>query len=438
MTAVRDILAAKRDGRELSLAEIGTIVAGIASGALADAQVGAFAMATVLKGMTPAETVALTRAMAASGRTLDWRDVADGRPVVDKHSSGGVGDKVSLMLAPIIAASGGLVPMISGRGLGHTGGKLDKLATIPGYRVDATIEDFRAAARDVGCAIVGATGDLAPADRRLYAVRDVTATVESLPLITASILSKKFAAGLDVLVLDVKTGSGAFMARMESARELASSLVEVARLGGLKARALITDMNQVLGGTAGNAVEVMETVAYLRGDARDARLHGVVMALAGEMLVEAGLAPTVASAVTMAEGALADGGAADRFARMVAALGGPADFLDHAAKYLPAAPVTIAIPPPRPGVLTSLDVRAIGMALVAAGAGRGRPDDGIDGAVGLTGVAGIGDVLDAHRPFALCHAASQAEAERTAAAISAALTMGDAPTVSGPVVLERL
>jgi thymidine phosphorylase len=274
----QEIICAKRDGHPLSTEDIEAFVAGMTDGSISEGQIAAFAMAVFFRGLAREESVALTRAP-----DLD-------RPVLDKHSTGGVGDKVSLVLAPILAACGAVVPMISGRGLGHTGGTLDKFEAIPGYTTTPDIETFQQVVREIGCAIVGQTAELAPADRRLYGVRDVTATVESIPLITASILSKKLAAGLDGLVMDVKVGNGAFMTGLEEARVLAKSIVTVAGGAGLPARALITDMNQVLGKTAGNALEVREAIDYLTGQERHPRLHGVVMGLATDMLLLAGLA----------------------------------------------------------------------------------------------------------------------------------------------------
>src|SRR3954465_6561958 len=312
----------KRDGAELSGDEIGFLVGGIADGGLSDAQVGALAMVLFLRGMSAEERVALTRAMRDSGPVLEW-DLD--RPVLDKHSTGGVGDKVSLILAPVLAACGAAVPMISGRGLGHTGGTLDKLDAIPGYTSTPSIEVIRRVVREAGCAIVGQTADLAPADRRLYGVRDATGTVESIPLIVASILSKKLAEGLDALVMDVKTGSGAFMAGPEGAAALARALVEVATGAGLPTTALLTDMDQVLGTTAGNALEVREAIDYLTGAAREPRLHEVTLALAGAALAAGGLAGDDTAGREAAQKALDEGGAAERFAAMVRALGGPAD-----------------------------------------------------------------------------------------------------------------
>src|SRR5437762_2455586 len=331
----QEIIRKKRDGHELSAEEIALIARGITDSSLSEGQVAAFAMAVFFRGMTTAERVALTLGLLRSGVTLDWNDLDLPGPIIDKHSSGGVGDKVSLMLAPIVAACGAFVPMISGRGLGHTGGTLDKLSAISGYETQPDIGTFRRVVREVGCAIIGQTDDLAPADRRLYAVRDVTASVESIPLIVSSILSKKVAAGLDGLVMDVKCGSGAFCDTEEMARDLAQSLVAVANRAGLPTVALITDMDRVLGRNVGNALEVAETVAYLKGEGtRDPRLHEVVMSLAGEMLALGKLAPSVAAGRARAEAALEDGRAAEKFARMVSALGGPDDFLEHTGRYL--------------------------------------------------------------------------------------------------------
>jgi thymidine phosphorylase len=433
----QEIIRKKRDGGELTAAEIAFLVRGLVDGSISEGQVAAFAMAVFFRGMTMPERVALTREMTRSGEVLTWDDAGLPGPVLDKHSTGGVGDKVSLMLAPAVAACGGFVPMLSGRGLGHTGGTLDKLESIPGYDTEPETARFRRVVREVGCAIIGQTPRLAPADRRLYAIRDVTATVESVPLITASILSKKLAAGLDALVMDVKTGSGAFADRIAMARELAESIVAVAGGAGLPTAALITDMNEVLGHSVGNAVEVAETIAYLQGVRRESRLHEVVLALAAEMLVLGGLAADAAAARRAAQGGLDDGRAAEVFARMVAAMGGPSDLLEQAAHRLPTAPVVRACPAPRDGIVAAMDVRRIGLAVVGLGGGRRRAEDRIDPSVGLSEVVGIGDTVGPERPLALVHAASLAAAERAIAEIQAAISLGDA-AAPGPVVLERV
>jgi thymidine phosphorylase len=435
----QEIIRKKRDGGELSAEEIAFIARGISDNSLSEGQVAAFAMAVFFNGMTTAERVAMTLGLVNSGVTLDWSSLDLPGPVIDKHSSGGVGDKVSLMLAPIVAACGGFVPMISGRGLGHTGGTLDKLSAISGYDVQPDVETFRKVVREVGCAIIGQTDNLAPADRRLYGVRDVTATVESIPLIVSSILSKKVAAGLSGLVMDVKCGTGAFCDTEKMARELAESLVAVANQAELPTTALITDMNCVLGRDVGNALEVTETVAYLKGEGpRDPRLHEVVMALAGEMLALGKLAPSVAAGRARAEAALDDGRAAEKFARMVAMLGGPDDFLEHSARYLPQAPLTRACTAERSGHVTAMDARRVGIAVVELGGGRSRADDAIDASVGLTDVIAIGTAVQPGSPLCQVHAASDADADAAIAAIRRAILIEDAKPPVAPVVLGRI
>jgi len=432
----QEIIRAKRDGRPLSAEDIEAFVAGMTDGEISEGQIAAFAMAVFFRGMAREESVALTRAMTASGTTLRWPDLD--RPVLDKHSTGGVGDKVSLVLAPILAACGAVVPMISGRGLGHTGGTLDKFEAIPGYTTTPDIETFQQVVREVGCAIVGQTAELAPADRRFYAVRDVTATVESVPLITASILSKKLAAGLDGLVMDVKVGNGAFMTDLEGARALAESIVTVAGGAGLPARALITDMNQVLGKTAGNALEVREAIDYLTGRERHPRLHGVVMGLATDMLTLAGLAENEAEATKRIERALGLGQAAETFAKMVAALGGPRDLLDKTDDHLARAPGVLAVTLPHEGYVCAHDTRALGLAVIALGGGRVRADQAIDHAVGLSEVAGIGERVGPGRPLALVHARNRAAAETAAEALRQAVVIeADAPAPP-PLIHERI
>ncbi|MBI3515509.1 MAG: thymidine phosphorylase [Proteobacteria bacterium] len=434
----QELIRKKRDGGALSAAEIGFLVDGIASGALTEGQVAAFAMAVFFRGMTADERVALATAMGNSGRRLDWRHAGLGRPVIDKHSTGGVGDKVSLVLAPLAAACGLAVPMISGRGLGHTGGTLDKLTAIPGYEAMPAPERFIATVRDVGCAIIGQTADLAPADQRLYAVRDVTATVESMPLITASILSKKLAAGLDGLVMDVKFGSGAFMTAPAEARGLAESLVETAQRAGLPITALLTDMNQVLGHTAGNAVEVHEAIDYLTGRAREKRLDAVIRALGVEMLLLGKVSTNADAAAAQLSAALASGAAAERFAAMVAALGGPRDLVQRPARTLPAAPHVAPVPPLRAGIVSAIDVRAVGLAVVTLGGGRTRADARIDPAVGLTEIAGLGDTVGPYHPLCLIHARAEADAVAASETLRAAFTVGDHVVPAAPVIAARI
>ena len=432
----QEIIRRKRDGEALSEEELAFLVEGMASGAVSEGQAAAFAMATFFRGMTARECAALTRAMRGSGTVLDWAGLAG--PAIDKHSTGGVGDKVSLVLAPVIAACGGAVPMISGRGLGHTGGTLDKLDAIPGYDTRPDLATFRSVVAEVGCAIVGQTRELAPADGRLYAIRDVTATVESVPLITASILSKKLAAGLDALVLDVKTGSGAFMAERDAAGRLARSIVEVADGAGLACSALVTDMNQVLGWTAGNALEVREAVDFLRGEGRERRLLEIVTALSAELLRLGGLAADDETARAAIAEALASGAAAERFARMVAALGGPSGIVDAPGTHLPAAPVQVTVAPAGDGFVRAMDTRALGVAVMQLGGGRRRAADSIDHAVGLSDVASIGEAVGPGRPLCRIHARHEAEARAAAAAVRTAIEVGERPAEAAAPVYERI
>ncbi|CAN5409268.1 thymidine phosphorylase [soil metagenome] len=415
----QEVIRTKRDGRLLDADDIERFVTGIVDGAVTEGQAAAFAMAVFFQGMERSESVALTTAMMRSGAVLTWD--LDG-PVVDKHSTGGVGDTVSLMLAPAVAACGVYVPMISGRGLGHTGGTFDKMASIPGYDAVPARELFARVVADVGCAIIGQTDDLAPADKRLYGIRDVTATVESVPLITASILSKKLAAGLDGLAIDVKFGNGAFMASRESAQELADSLVEVAAGAGLPATALLTDMNQPLASVAGNALEVRYAIDHLTGAHRDPRMHEVVVALGAEMLVLGGI-DTEANAGRERIEAAFEGAATERFARMVSALGGPADLVEHPDRYLDAAPVIRSVEPEARGEVTAIDTRAVGLAVVVLGGGRTRPQDPVDPAVGLVDLAALGIDVGPGRPLGVVHARTNDDADRAAAQLSAAYTV---------------
>ena len=430
------IISTQRDGGTLTPEMIGAFVRGLVDGSWSDSQASALAMAIVLRGMDAAETVALTLAMLHSGEMLQWQHAGLHGPIVDKHSTGGVGDKVSLVLAPILAACGAVVPMLSGRGLGHTGGTLDKLEALPGYNVQPVRATLLGTLRTAGCAIVGAGDTLAPADRRLYAIRDVTATVESLPLITASILSKKLAAGLQGLVLDVKCGSGAFTPTVADARALANSLVKVARGAGLPACALITDMNQVLGFTAGNALEVREAIDFLTGSAREPRLRALSLALAAEALQLAGLVSTRGAGLDCAAQALASGAAAERFAQMVAALGGPHDVLRDA--RLPTAPVQRPVPASHGGFVTDIDVRAIGQAVVALGGGRMRPGDKVDPRVGLAAVAALGTQVHSGDALAWVHAADDHAAAIACRAVQAAMKLGAAAGAELPLVIEAV
>ena len=434
----QDIICRKRDRGELSEAEIGRFVAGLSDASLPAEQVSALAMAIFLNSMTAKETGALTRAMARSGQVIDWRTEALGGPIVDKHSTGGVGDKVSLVLAPIAAACGCFVPMVSGRGLGHSGGTLDKMDSIPGYRSKPDLATFKQVVKTTGCAIIGQTDDIAPADRRLYAIRDVTGTVESIPLITASILSKKTAEGAEALVMDVKTGSGAFMTTLVQARDLAASILATGRHIGLEVSALITDMSEVLGYSAGNAVEVAESVQYLTSPRREPRLDEVVKGCCEQMLVVTGLARTAAEARQRVEAALDSGRAAEVFGRMVTALGGPADFLERAGHYLPQAPVTLPVYPDAEGYLSAVDVRAIGNAIIVLGGGRRKADDQLDLSVGFTQVVPTGTRLDLQTPLCVVHATSAEAAQAAGAAYRRACIVNNDAPKDRPVVIETL
>jgi len=433
-----EIIRLKRDGGALPTEAIDTFVRGLTDGSFSDAQVAALAMAVFFRGMTMEERVDLTRAMTHSGQVLDWAGHKFGKPTVDKHSTGGVGDKVSLILAPILAACGCVVPMISGRGLGHTGGTLDKLDAIPGYVSTPSPEQFGEVLRSAGCAVIGQTGDIAPADKRFYSLRDVTATVESIPLITASILSKKLAAGLGRLVLDVKFGSGAFMTDYDKALELAQSLVAVAKGAGLPCSAILTDMNEVLGATAGNAIEVLESIEMLKGEPVDARLHEVTVALCADVVAGVGLADDDASARTMVEEALSSGAALERFSAMVAALGGPADLVDSPGKYLPLAEVELPVPALTAGVVAQMDVRGMGMSVLELGGGRRRSSDAVDFAVGLSRIRSIGDTVGPDAPICMVHARTQAAAELAVSAVQAAVTIADTAPSPTPVLRDRV
>ena len=430
----QEVIRAKRDGRALSSAEVKEFIEGLTKGAVSEGQVAAFAMAVFFNGMSADEAVGLTLAMRDSGTVLEWGLPG---PVVDKHSSGGIGDNVSLMLAPMLAACGCFVPMISGRGLGHTGGTLDKLDSIPGYNTTPDNELFRKITREVGCAIIGQTADLAPADKRLYGIRDVTATVESVPLITASILSKKLAAGLQHLVMDVKTGSGAFMAKREDAQALAKSLVSVANGAGLKTTALITDMDEPLAKVAGNGLEILHAVRFLKGQLLDSRVDEVTVRLGMELLLSTGLSKSADEARMKLEGSLASGKAAEIFAKMVAALGGPKDFMDAPEKHLRAAPIVRPVYSDDEGSVTRIATRELGLAVIELGGGRKRADDSIDHAVGLDQLLGKNFTSDMNTPLCMIHARDEASFERAAQIVKAAYQIGDGAE-SWPPILERV
>ena len=431
-----DVIRKKRDGGELNDEEIQFFVDGLADESLPAEQVSALAMAVFLNSMTFEEAAKLTRAMSASGTVLEWDPELYGAPIVDKHSTGGVGDKVSFLLAPILAACGCYVPMISGRGLGHTGGTTDKAESIPGYNATPDLDVFRKVVRDVGCAVIGQTPDLAPADRRFYSIRDVTGTVESVPLITASILSKKIAAGLQGLVMDVKVGSGAFMESTKRARELATSIIGTAAMAGLRTHAVITDMNEVLGTTAGNALEIKESIRFLRNDVREARLNEVTMALCSEMLIVAGQAADRSEAAARCEEAVSSGRAAEKFAKMVAALGGPRDLLENYESQLSGAP--LVRPLYAQGIVTAVDARAVGNAIIELGGGRRQVGEALDLSVGFSDIVPIGTELDDNTPLAVIHAATEDAADGAEQNLLAAVSLGDTKPAERPVICEIL
>jgi len=431
----RSIIATLRDGGQPGAEALQWFARGLASGAVTDAQAGAFAMAVLLNGLGEAGRVALTRAMRDSGQVLAW-DLPG--PVIDKHSTGGIGDCVSLLLAPALAACGAYVPMISGRGLGHTGGTLDKLESIPGFRTGLSEEALRSQLRDVHCAIVSASAEIAPADRRLYAIRDVTSTVESIDLITASILSKKLAAGLEALVLDVKCGSGAFMKTLDQAEALARALVSTAQGAGCMTTALITDMSQPLATAAGNALEVIEVMETLTGTSVNTALWEITTLLGGEALALGGLAADAADGAGRIAQALRSGAAADWFGRMVAAQGGPGDFVERWPDRLPSAPIIREVPNPAAGFVATIDGAMLGQAVVHLGGGRLRDGDRVNPSVGLSDLAGIGEEIGEDQPLAMVHAATEDQAIAAVRAVQAAYGLAPDAPPEPALILRRI
>lgn len=434
----QEIIRLKRNGEVLSTEQINEFVGGLVSQAWSEGQAAALAMAIFFNGMTMPERADLTKAMMNSGSVMDWSSMQLDGPILDKHSTGGVGDKVSLMLAPMVAACGAYVPMISGRGLGHTGGTLDKFDSIAGYQTQPSLELLRQAVQTAGCAIIGQTSDLAPADKRLYGIRDVTATVESIPLITASILSKKLAAGLQGLAMDVKFGNGAFADNLEMARELAQSLVQVANLAGLPTNALLTDMNQVLGHSVGNALEMLEAIEFLNGSYQDPRLLEITLELGAEMLVLGKLASSLDNAREQLLTQLNNGNAAKRFALMVQALGGPADLMQNPHQYLTAANTVIEVKAPHSAWVASMQTRDIGILLIELGGGRRKASDTIDHSVGFTGLPAVGVRLEQGQVFAKVHANSPAQAQEMAQRLLALYQWSNTPVATTPAILEKI
>ena len=430
----REVIARLRRDEPLGQEALRWFAQGLADGTVSDAQAGAFAMGVCLRGLGEGERVALTEAMRDSGQRMAW-DMPG--PVLDKHSTGGVGDCVSLVLAPALAACGAYVPMISGRGLGHTGGTLDKMEAIPGLVTGVSEDRFRAIVGEVGCAIVSASADLAPADKRLYAIRDVTATVESVDLITASILSKKLAAGLEGLVLDVKCGSGAFMKTQVEARALAEALVKTANGAGCATRAVISDMNQPLAANLGNALEVAESMEVLC-DGAGGRLRDLTVVLGGMLLEGGGLAADAEAGVAKIDRALSSGAAAERFAQMVAMMGGPMRFAEDWRRFLPEAPVIREIVAPQAGYVQAMEGEKLGLAVVALGGGRQVESDVVDPAVGLSEMVRLGDWVEKGAPLCRIHAAREEAAAEAEAAVLGAVEIGaDAPEVP-ELIHERI
>ena len=432
--SARALLQQLRDGERPSPADIRAFAEGIASGEVTDDQLGAFAMAVCWRGLSAPARVALTAAMRDGGAVMEWQ--LDG-PVVDKHSTGGIGDCVSLVLAPALAACGAYVPMISGRGLGHTGGTLDKLESIPGLTTRLETRQLRRQTAEIGCVIAGASGEIAPADARLYAARDVTGTVASVDLIVASILSKKLAAGLDALVLDVKCGSGAFMGSLPEAEDLAHALVGTAKGAGCGCAALVTDMGEPLARAMGNALEVAEAVAVLTGG-NEEELAEVTMELGGTALALAGLVEDADEGAEAIRRAIEDGRAAETFGRMIAAQGGPADFLSRWSDRLPGAPITREVRSGRSGTVAAMDGRALGEAVVELGGGRRRAGDRIDPSVGLSDIAEVGRPVEPDSVLAVVHAATEDDAERAARAVRAAMQVEQGRVTAPPLILSRI
>jgi thymidine phosphorylase len=432
----QEIIRKKKDGLALSDSEIQYYIEGISNGSVSESHIAAFCMAVMFKGMSTEETFFLTDHMVKSGDKLNWNDLNG--PVVDKHSTGGVGDKVSIMLAPIVASCGIYTPMISGRGLGHTGGTLDKLESIPGYNTTPDNLLFRRIVKNVGCAIIGQTSSLAPADKVIYGVRDVTATVESIPLITASILSKKLAAGLDGLVMDIKTGNGAFADNFDFARNMGNCIIEVAKQFGMNTSAIITDMNQPLGGTVGNTLEIIEVIDYLKCVRQEPRLHEVVLTLAAEMLAVAGLVDSTDDGFQKAKEILGSGKAAETFEKMVSELGGPNNILQNTDSHFESASVVKPILAHQSGFISQINTRAVGLAVVELGGGRKKTSDSIDHSVGLTSVLGLGEKVKAGQPLAIVHAQNEDQANIVINMVNDAYTILDISPSNNQTIIKLL
>ncbi|MBA6390814.1 thymidine phosphorylase [Colwellia sp. BRX10-3] len=436
MLLPQEIIRTKRNGGSLSKEQIQSFVDGLVTKDFNDAQAGSMAMAIFQQGMETREIIDFTMAMKNSGDVLSWPELEG--PVVDKHSTGGVGDKVSFMLAAIVAACGAYVPMIAGRGLGHTGGTADKLESIAGFNVQPSIAEFKGIVKDLGMAIISQTDNLAPADKRLYGIRDITATVESIPLITASILSKKLAAGLDTLVMDVKVGNGAMMSNIDDARALAQSIVNVANGAGVPTQAIITDMNQVLGATAGNALEMAETVKYLNGTLREPRLHAVVVSLAKAMLVSAKVVENEDKALIKINSVLASGAAAEIFSKMIHALGGPNDFMEDPWRSMERAQCIKDVVALEHGYINGMQTRDIGLAVVGLKGGRTANGQQIDHSVGFDRVLPIGTLVNRGDVVARVHARDENSLLQASQQYQAALVIGEKQAEQQPIIYQTI
>ena len=433
----QEIIRKKRNQQKLTSEEIKFFIEGMSHENIADIQAASFSMAVFLNGMTDEETLALTLAMRDSGNCLSWQEIENG-PIVDKHSTGGVGDKVSLMLAPMLAACGAYVPMIAGRGLGHTGGTLDKLDSLKGYQTNIDISIFKKTVKDVGCAIIGQTADLAPADKKLYAIRDVCATVESIPLITASILSKKLAAGLKYLVMDIKCGNGAFMENETRATELARSISRVANGAGTKTTALLTDMNSVLGTTVGNALELKEAIEYLQGKNIDKRLDEVTIALASELLINSGLAKDMVEAKKKLHNSIALGSAYEKFIQMAASLGADKSLLDNVVEKLPQAQYIEPIYSPEAGYVSAINTRKVGLGVIILGGGRTTSEQKINYTTGFTSFCQIGDKVDTKTPLCYVHAEDEDKIAEVKKIILDAVTISSKQPTKLPTIIQKI
>ena len=432
----QDVIRKKRDGLSLSREEIDFFIEGVTNGRIADYQVSALLMAIYLNGMNEAEQQALTEAMLNSGNILDFSDIP--KPKADKHSTGGVGDKTSIIIAPLVAACGVCVPMISGRGLGHTGGTLDKLESIPGYRVALSASEFKKVLDDVGYAMAGQTAELAPADKKMYAFRDATATVEAIPLIVASFISKKGAAGLDAMIIDVKVGNGAFMREEDRARALAHALVTTGNSCGIKTRALLTDMNQPLGRAVGNSLEVEECINILRGEANEAAAPVLELSLelCAHMLMLANVDKTVEEARQRLQGVLESGKALECLQSNIAAQGGDPRVCDAPGDFLPLVRETVKVESPRSGFITRVDTTEIGHAIAAIGGGRVRIEDTVDPTVGFTSELKLGHRISAGEAIGIVYCADANAAAEAARRIQAAYHVGDEPPAGLKLVKE--